>query len=152
MSNLAEKYYEGQEVRLECVASKYKYSRVTWTMKNAECSRRMDEKRQQLHDARGGDTAASSEDRAQLIRICEVGGEARDTEHDLVAVLVLTNLTTADTSTLACSAENTAGGGRKSIKRRRLTVRPVIPPTGNIHKSSEHFYSLFIKALLLFYN
>ena len=68
------------------------------------------------------------------------------------AVLVLTNLTTADTSTLACSAENTAGGGRKSIKRRRLTVRPVIPHTGNIHKSSEHFYSLFIKALLLFYN
>ena len=81
MSNLAEKYYEGQEVRLECVASKYKYSRVTWTMKNAECSRRMDERRQQLHEARGGDTAASSEDRAQLIRICEVGGEARDTEH-----------------------------------------------------------------------
>ena len=104
---MAEKYYEGQEVRVECVASKYKYSRVTWTMKNAECSRRMDQRRQQLHEARGGDTAASSEDRAQLIRICEVGGEARDTEHDLVAVLVLQAATSGSSSALDCACVGT---------------------------------------------
>lgn len=122
------KYYTGDEVTIQCLASKYKYSKITWNVKNEDCKRKMDENRR-LQSSSGSTFEPHNEkfDRAPLIKICGVESETEDTEHSLVQTLTLYNLTLEDSGVYTCRA-STPDGGRPDTKRRHLEVFPLVAP------------------------
>ena len=121
------KYYAGDEVTIKCLASKYKYSKITMNVKNEDCKRRMDEHRRLQGSHGSHDHHNEKFDRAQLIKICGVETETEDTEHSLVQTLTLYNMTLEDSGQYTCKA-HTPDGGRPDYKRRSLEVFPIVAP------------------------
>ena len=122
------KYYTGDEVTIQCLASKYKYSKITWNVKNKDCKKKMEENRRLQGSTKSSFAPQNDQfDRAPLIKICGVESETEDTEHSLVQTLTLTNLTLEDTGQYTCRA-STPDGGRPDTKRRHLEVFPIVAP------------------------
>ena len=112
-------YYEGDDVIIKCVASKYSYTHVSWKVKNEVCKR----KKRSLEVTEQSD---QKYDRASLINICDVESMSEDSEHSLIKTITLRNISSSDSGVYSCYGEKNNSGPHS--KKRTLVVLPIVAP------------------------
>ena len=113
------KYYEGDDVTIKCVASKYSYTHVSWKVKNEDCKR----KKRSLENSEQSD---QKYDRASLINICDVETMSEDSEHSLIKTITLKNIGPRDSGVYSCYGEKNDSNSHS--KKRTLVVLPIVAP------------------------
>ena len=129
VSGLDSKYYVGDDVTIQCYASKYQYTRVSWSLKNEYCKR--------VKRSPQKSVQSDQFDQALLVNICELESSPENSVHSLIETLTLTSITLKDTGLYTCTALDT--DNNVVVKKRKLTVYPVISPrvmTTNMNSST----------------
>ena len=104
------KYYEGDDITLKCTASRYKYSKVSWSLDNDNCIRSQQE----------------------LPKSCLQDSVEENSPHSWIETLQITNVSQEDSGEFICSAvEN---DGNMKIHSEKIAIFPILTP--NIIKSN----------------